>query len=230
MLTGEDYLVGLVEIGLDYTLPGERLTAVLSLDREDVEAGWSRLGQWNVGAGILLALLGTILLAWTLRSIRRPYEEIDAAVHGIILGDVHARIPFEFSEPQARSLGQSLSLMQSVLLGEPLPEEQEASSAWGRDLVIAAEEGSGGAASGHETVREEDMTESRDAYFQRLFGEFVAARRALGENPSTVSMGTFVERVVRTEMGLRKRLHCKAVRFRVEVKNGQVALVPIRVE
>lgn len=238
LVIGERYLVGPVEIGLDYAKPGEKLIAVLSVDRKNAERFYHGICFWIIVVGALVFLTGLILGTWMVRVSRRPYEAIDAAVHEIISGNLDHQIPFQFREELPSSLGQSLAVMRAVLLGEPLPEDQEMDQSWAEGLVVVGgdlsddvDEETGESLKGKpETLKEADLKESRTEYYQRVYREFLDARRKLGEDISAITFTSFVDRLVRTEKSLRERYECKTVRFRVEVKGRQVALIPIRIE
>ncbi len=238
LVTGERFLAGPVEIGVDYAKPGEKLIAVLSVDRKNAERFYHEICFWIIAVGVLIFLTGVVLATWMVRASRRPYEAIDASVHEIISGNFDYQIPFQFREELPSSLGQSLAVMRAVLLGEPLPEDQEMDQSWAEGLVVI-----GGDLSGDvdeetgeslkaepEAVKEADIKESRTEYYQRVYREFLDARRKLGEDISAITFTSFVDRLVRTEKSLRERYKCKGVRFRVEVKGKQVALIPIRIE
>jgi HAMP domain-containing protein len=237
VVVSDQYLVGPVEIALDYAKPGEQIVAALTLDRQNAERFHDGVCFLIILSGILVFLVGTVLMLWMTRASRRPFEEIDAAVHEIISGNLDHQIPFQFREEMPRSLGQSLSVMRAVLLGEPLPEDQETDQSWAAGLVVVGgdgpddvdEESGEGVADEPEIIQEKDLKETRTEYYQRVYKEFLAAKRQLGEDTSAITFTSFVDRLVRTEKSLRERFGCKSVRFRVELKNKQVALIPLRI-
>ncbi|MFH1531555.1 MAG: MXAN_5187 C-terminal domain-containing protein [Pseudomonadota bacterium] len=237
VVVSDQYLVGPVEIGLDYAKPGEQLVAALTVDRRNAERFYDGVCLWTILVGILVFLVGVVLMIWMTRASRLPYEEIDAAVHEIISGNLSHQIPFHFREELPNSLGQSLSVMRAVLLGEPLPEDQETDESWAAGLIVVGgdgpddvdEETGESLKAEPEIVKEKDLKETRTEYYQRVYKEFLDAKRQLGEDISTITFTSFVDRLVRTEKGLRERFGCKSVRFRVELKNKQVALIPLRI-
>jgi hypothetical protein len=127
--------------------------------------------------------------------------------------------------------------MKAVLLGLPLPEDQERDDSWAADLRVAGgEEFQVNAAeitdeeiAKIEEVAADQIKESATEYYRRLFREYVDARRGLGENVGNITYIKFVEKVAKTEKGLRERFGCKQVIFRVHVRDKQVALIPIKV-
>ena len=238
LVVSERYLVGPVEIGLDNARPGEGLVAVLSVDRKNATRFYDDICFWIILAGVLTFLVGVVLMIWMTRASRRPFEAIDAAVHEIISGNLDYQIPFHFHEELPNSLGQSLAVMRAVLLGEPLPEDKETDQSWAAGLIVVGDDGPDGIDEDTgeslqvepETLREKDLKESRTEYYQRIYKEFLAAKRTLGEDISAITFASFVDRLVRTEKSLKDRFGCKSVRFRVELKNKQVALIPLRIE
>jgi len=79
-----------------------------------------------------------------------------------------------------------------------------------------------GAARSHEL-----LAEPAEAYYRRLFREYVDARRRVGEAVDRVTYPAFVEKLARNERRLKDRLGCRNVRFEVAVRDEQVMLTPI---
>ncbi|MBM4370410.1 MAG: hypothetical protein FJ098_02065 [Deltaproteobacteria bacterium] len=240
LLEDERFVVGTLDVGVDDSKPGERLIAALTVDRKNATRFYDGVCLRILFAGVGVFLMGLLLMVWMIRASRRPYEAIDAAVHEVISGNLEHPIPFQFREELPSSLGQSLAVMRAVLLGEPLPEDRELDQSWAQGLIVVGGDGSQAAvdedtgevpmALEAPVVREKDLKETRTEYYQRIYKEFLAAKRSLGEDTSSITFASFVDRLVRTEKSLREKLQCKAVRFRVEVKNTQVALLPVRIE
>ena len=55
----------------------------------------------------------------------QPFEKIDSGVHEVIGGNFDYQFPFDYSEELPSSMAQSLNLMVAVLLGKPLPEDED---------------------------------------------------------------------------------------------------------
>jgi hypothetical protein len=63
-------------------------------------------------------------------------------------------------------------------------------------------------------------------YYKRVYTEYLAARRAVG-NPDEVSFEGFIAKLRVNEGKLKAQHQCKAVRFRVVTKDGKVTLKPV---
>ena len=181
---------------------------------------------------LLLFGIAFIILQFLTRRLRKPFEAIDQGIHEIIGGNFEYRFPFGFAEELPNSMAQSLSVMKAVLLCEPLPEEEETDNSWREELEVEAqamEESRGGGLAGIESISQAEITETKTEYYRRLFGEYVEARKSLGLDVAAVTYVRFIEKIARNEKALRDRFGCKQVLFRVELKENQVALIPLKV-
>ena len=70
-------------------------------------------------------------------------------------------------------------------------------------------------------------SEPEPDYLRRVYAEFVAARRALGENMVGVTFDGFRAKLRSSEVAMRAKLGCKAVRFKVQTRGDQVSLKPV---
>jgi len=113
--------------------------------------------------------------------------------------------PVEAAEPAGEA--------ESADLPEPPPRE-EPQQTLPEDRVSTAE---------HSAL----TAEPADSYYKRLFNEYVAARKENGEPTANITYEKFRDKLVRNEIGLRKKLGAKKVRFRVQTKAGKVSLKPI---
>jgi len=238
-----------VVMALDYIPEGVQVQAVLTVD---IPAAVNMFGTMKLILaimGVILFIIGIIVIQILLRSFTRPFEEIDKGIHEVIGGNFEYSFPFvHFKEELARSMAQSLSVMKCVLLGLPLPEDAERDDSWADNLRIAGEGikpagpplgGAGDSGPAHtpthvtpdeiEEIKSADFKESATDYFQRLFKEYVAAKQALGEDTANITYIKFVEKIAKTEKSLREKYDTKQVIFKVETKDKQVVLVPLKV-
>jgi hypothetical protein len=63
-------------------------------------------------------------------------------------------------------------------------------------------------------------------YYKRVFTEYVDARKQSG-SPEDVSFETFIAKLRVNEGKLKAQYNCRAVRFRVVMKDGKVTLKPV---
>jgi hypothetical protein len=221
---------------------GESLRAILTVDVEAAVSMFHTMKVVIVLLGILVFLVGMLILQLISRSFAKPFERIDAGVHEIIGGNFEYTFPFNFREELPRSMAQSLTIMKAVLLGLPLPEDQERDDSWASNLRIEGEAGETSSPPVDEETGEELETqaelgevnsdgikESATEYYRRLFREYTQAKQKLGEDTSKITYIKFVEKIAKTEKALREKYEVKQILLRVETKDTQVVLVPLKV-
>jgi hypothetical protein len=234
-----DFPIALVvPFNLDYIHEAESLMAVLTVNVDAAMSMHTTLKVILVLASALIFMIGAALIHILLRSFIKPFEAIEAGIHEVIGGNFEYTFPFTHREELPRSMAQSLTIMKAVLLGQPLPEDVEAAANWGVDIRGDSEEllaevaqpaESASGASAIETIAAAEVKESVTDYYRRLFKEYCDARQANGEDVSAITYVKFVEKLARTEKSLRDKYSCKQIRFRVEKKDKQIVLVPIKV-
>ena len=69
--------------------------------------------------------------------------------------------------------------------------------------------------------------EDEAAYSQRVYGEYVKAKQALGENVSNIPKDRFWQRLTGRADALVQKHGCRMVRFQVNTMNEQVVLRPV---
>jgi len=69
--------------------------------------------------------------------------------------------------------------------------------------------------------------EPEDAYYARVYAEYVAAKQAVGENVANIAQDKFVQRLKTNEQSLQKKHACRMVRFQVQTRGTQVNLKPV---
>ncbi len=218
------------------------LRVVVSQDLRSLAAAFGSARTTLFLIGLLVTILAVGVLVWLLRSFYQSFEVLDQGVHEVINGNLDYQFPFEFKEDLARGLGQSLNLMSLVLQGRPLPEEveeQEAGrSSWTSELQVldSGEAGPEWGESSRPTVAF-DLDAARtlaeepaDAYYKRIYSEFLDARRSIGLPTEGINYPKFLERLVHLEQGLKKKHRSPMVRFAVKTRNGTVVLDPIPIQ
>ncbi|MFT5430919.1 MAG: hypothetical protein ACI9OJ_001598 [Myxococcota bacterium] len=223
--------------GVAYGKKYQTLRVVLATER----ASWvGPLGTLQAvvplfGFGIFV--VGVILFWLLIRNHTKPYERIDAGIHEVINGNFDYEFPFDYSEELPSSMAQSLNLMMAVLLGKPLPEDEDTSSQSGwdgsglgpeiraagprpSDLVIETRP--------DKTPPPDFLQAPAESYYKQLYDAYQQAVNA-EEEAESITYVRFVEQLVRNERQLKSSLGCKNVRFKVVDRNGQVVLVPVPV-
>lgn len=229
-------------VPVDYSPDGEALRAILTVDIEAALGMFQTMKLVIILLGILVFLVGMLIIQLIARSFAKPFESIDAGIHEIIGGNFEYSFPFNFREELPRSMAQSLTIMKAVLLGLPLPEDQERDDSWASNLRVEGESEAGAVQPVDEDtgdlveaqtelgeVKADSIKESATEYYRRLFREYTEAKQKLGEDTSKITYIKFVEKVAKTEKALREKYDVKQIILKVETKDTQVVLVPLRV-
>lgn len=217
-----------------------KVLAALSLEGSRAAFATARLAI--LVAGLLLVVLGAVLLVAGIHHYDAGLESLYQGVHEVINGNHEYVFPTHQKDDVLRNLGTALNLMGMLAQGRPLVDEEADArpDAWtGTDswesvdgAVHALERGT---ADSDEELAADGVdvaalaAEPAEAYYRRLYAEFMAARRQAGVGEEGVTQHAFMVRVVNLEQKLKKRYGVPMVRFVVSVKGSDVVLVPVRV-
>jgi hypothetical protein len=174
-------------------------------------------------AGLVISILCIFLTA---RLILGPAEEIEQGVTEIINGN----IDYQFKPVGADfdGLANALNVMLARLLGRAEPGEEEyddqGNVIGGTSKVQLADAEPPSAADQQALAL---ANEPEADYYRRLYNEFVEAKRKSGDNVEGLNFDGFSAKLRMSEASLKKKYSAKAVRFRVQVKDGQVTLKPV---
>ena len=175
-----------------------------------------------LGAGALaIALLGLYLVH---RRLLAQVDSIELGVTDIINGNLDRT--FRPVGLELDGLANGLNVMLARLLGRPEPGEEEFDDD-GNPVVqgrVEFEEGDGTGAPDPDLAAL--AQESEPDYYKRVYTEYLAARRQSG-HPDEVSFENFIAKLKVNEGKLRAQYQCRAVRFRVVMKDGKVTLKPV---
>ncbi|MCA9531116.1 MAG: hypothetical protein KC543_13370 [Myxococcales bacterium] len=197
---------------------------------------------WLTGLGIIAIIVFGFLLA---NHFLRPLETIEEGVLAVINGDTNLRLDVESAE--LGGLAYRINQLINVFTGV---EEQDAegrtagTSEWApvgdveseAPATAAAAVGaspSAAATQGDDAPIDEPeaaaalAAEPEQSYYARLYREYVAAKKALGEDVSNVPEARFVQRIKGNEANLAQKHGCRMVRFQVQTRANQVILRPV---
>ncbi len=182
----------------------------------------------TIGSIILLVGLGSLILALlgialTARRILSQSDQLEVGIHEIINGNIDRT--FQPVGKELDGLANSLNVMLARLLGRPEPGEEEYDEEG--NLVTQASV----------AVDEEEMSPADSAavalakepepdYYKRVFQEYVSARKEVGES-GDVSYENFIAKLRLNESKLKRQYQCRAVRFKVIIKDEKVTLKPV---
>ena len=177
-------------------------------------------------------------------TIVRPIEEIEEGVLAVINGNTEVRL--DTKNADLGGLAYRINQLLNVFTGvsEAAAEEDDeqgpspaASSVDWKDTAFTDASGSGvltppsPPSGASEPIDDPQVAarlagEAEGAYYKRIFGEYAAAKRALGE-AFTVPEERFTQRLKGNEQALAQKHGVRAVRFLVQTQGGQVILQPV---
>jgi len=176
-----------------------------------------------VALGLLLVVIGGFLLG---NYISEPISELEDGLLAIINGQSGLRFQIEHDE-----LGGLVFRINSLLnawMGVPEdntddqgrpsqgPRAQDFQDALSVDESAVAEQTDPG-------VSVRLAAESADSYYERLFREYIAARRELGDPVDHITAESFRERIRENEREMAEK-HGRPVRFEVQLRNRAIIL------
>jgi len=231
-LGGRDYLAAALHLArfpsepLPDTYPPATAGAlVLMAPSEQAErVGIVKTFVLILGLGALaMALFGMYV---SNHRILNQVDQIELGVADVINGNLDRT--FRPVGDELEGLANGLNVMLARLLGRPEPGEEEFDEDGnpivpGRVEFEEAEEGARPAADPDLAALAE---EPEPDYYKRVFTEYVEGRRQTG-HPDEVSFENFIAKLRVNEGKLKAQYNCKAVRFRVVVKDGKVSLKPV---
>ena len=194
----------------------------------------------SVQLAIVLLGLGALVIALlammvTARMILAPAEEIEQGIAEIINGDVD--YTFKPAGVDFDGLANALNVMLARLLGRAEPSEDDLGDAseepgTGARVILADDGGLTATPVGGPTVTADPAlialaAEPEQDYYRRIFDEYAAAKTALGESVEGIVYEAFVAKLRLNEANLKKKYDSRAVRFRVQTRDGQVTLKPV---
>lgn len=235
--------------------PIERGVSVLVASNvENILAPYRNAKVTIVLVAIVTFLVLVMVLLLNIRSFFKEIEALYQGVHEVING----RLDYQFSEKGDEdilgSLGHSLNLAFIVAQGKEIPWDSadmelfgaisSPNPAWGG--VSAREDGVPDSVSEAENECPDPdfndpaiagldvgalFDEPAEAYYKRVHVEFLEARKSAGiEDESMMALQDFMRRLISLEQKLKKKRNCKAVRFVVSQREGEVILVPVNLK
>ncbi|HKQ70655.1 MAG TPA: hypothetical protein VJT73_15015 [Polyangiaceae bacterium] len=179
------------------------------------------------GLGVLLVCLGGFLLG---NYLSRPVEELEEGLLAILNGKTDLR--FEIEHAELGGLVFRLNSLLNQLMGvqeddtdeEGRPSRPPAASDFSDALAV--DERSVAAANVDAGLVASLKAEPADAYYGRLFREYITAKRSLGDPIDHITEASFVGRI-RSSEGEMSEKHGKPVRYRIETRGREVILIAV---
>jgi hypothetical protein len=178
-------------------------------------------------------------------SIVRPIEEIEEGVLAVINGNTELRL--ETSNPELGGLAYRINQLLNVFTGvsESMDDDDQGQAVrqqdWKDSAFSDAQPGAAGGAAGagvagatSEPIDDPQLAaklgaEAEDAYYKRIFAEYVAAKKEVGET-ITIPEDRFTQRLKGNETALAKKHEVKAVRFVVQKSGNKVDLQAVLIK
>jgi hypothetical protein len=136
---------------------------------------------------------------------------------------------FESPGRDFEGLANGLNVMIARLTGRPDPSDDELAEGGGGGVRWGGELSVDNQATGPQMSPENVAlaAEPEAEYFPRLFEEYMGARKQTGEGVEGLTLDDFMRKIRTNEQGLKQKYNCRAVRFKVVIKNKQTTLKPV---
>ena len=176
--------------------------------------------------GVLLVVVGGVLLG---NYLSQPISELEDGLLAIINGQQDLRFQIEHEE-----LG-GLVFRINSLLNELMGVAEDTTDEEGRPSRPPTASDFQEALSVDETsitgevdpdVAERLANEPASSYYRKLYEDFIAAKRQLGDPVAHIAEAAFVGRIQQSEQEIADK-HGRPVRYQVELRDGSVVLIAV---
>ena len=185
-----------------------------------------------VALGVLLVVIGGWLLG---NYIDRPINTLEEGLLAILNGQQDRR--FEMDHAELGGLAFRIDQLLNQLMGveedttdeEGRPSKAPTAADY-RPAMSVDEKKQAEAAGGGDVLDPAGVkrlaAEPPDAYYARLYGEYITAKRALGEDVSHITREAFVQRIKGMERDAQQK-HGRMVRYQVKATGREVVLIAV---
>jgi hypothetical protein len=180
--------------------------------------------------GLVLVILGGVLLG---NYVTRPINMLEEGLLGILNGQTDKRFELEHAE-----LG-GLAFRIDQLLNQLMGVEEDTSDAEGRvsqhsvnptaftDALEVDDKKMGQTGAGMDPATVQRLAaEPAAQYYARLYGEYISAKKALGEATDHISESAFAGRIQSMEQDAAQK-YGRPVRYQVHARNKEVVLLAV---
>lgn len=178
------------------------------------------------GLGLILVVAGGVLLG---NYISQPVSELEDGLLAIINGNSDLR--FQLEHEELGGLVFRINSLLNAMMGVPEDTTDEqgrpSTAPSGRDFqeALSVDEGSV-SDNADPAVVAALASESADQYYKRLYGEYISAKRKLGDPVDHITERAFLERIQGTEREMAQK-HGRPVRYQIQLRGNTVVLVAI---
>ena len=177
-----------------------------------------------IGFGIFVLVLVLIIMWAVAAHFVNAQDTLELGVNEVINGNLE--YTFDALE-EFEGMANALNVMLARLLGRPEPgEDEEGDSAWRADVIFVEDLGEAGEQA---DLARQLAGEPEDAYFNRIYQEYVEARRAAKLPVEGITPENLGQKLKANEAMLKAKHKCQMVRFVVASAGGKVSFKPIRI-
>ncbi len=220
-LQGEDYLA--IAGPLPLRLTDKRIGYVVLSSIDAAQEPLNRL-RWAIFLAGLIMLVLVLGGMWLVaKHFLAAEDKVELGVAEVINGNLD--YTFEAVE-EFEGLANGLNVMLARLLGRPEPGEEEDGDMTWRSDVITIDEMSNDPADA--ALANQLAAEPEDAYYSRVFQEYVDARRQLDLPIDGITLENLTQKLKANEGMLKAKHKCQGIRFVVRQNAGKATFKPIR--
>ncbi len=194
---------------------------MISLDDAMSSLGTVKIAILLLGLGALVISL--LALTLTSKRIIHQADEIELGINDVTNGNLE--MTFRHVGSELDGLANALNVMLARLLGRPEPGDEEYDE--NGNVIQSSKLSFDPNLSQSDSEAVALAQEPEPDYYKRLYGEYIEARKSVGESVEGVSFDSFVTKLRVNEANLKGKYQCSAIRFKVVVKNNGVTLKPV---
>jgi hypothetical protein len=178
------------------------------------------------GLGLILVVAGGVLLG---NYISQPVSELEDGLLAIINGNSDLR--FQLEHEELGGLVFRINSLLNAMMGVPEDTTDEqgrpSTAPSGRDFqeALSVDEGSV-SDNADPAVVAALASEAPDQYYKRLYGEYISAKRKLGDPVDHITERAFLERIQGSEREMAQK-HGRPVRYQIQLRGNTVVLIAI---
>lgn len=203
--------------------------AVVVAAPEQLVAGLNSL-PWSLVGLFALLLVMTIAAGFLLGGyIQKPIEEIEEGLLSILNGQTDKRFQLEHAELGGLAFRIDQLLNQLMGIEEDTSDNEGVVSNSSLRPPVAFDdvgEAADAPAEAEASLARRLGGEPADAYYTRVYREYVEAKRSIGEDASHISLDTFRQRIQGMEAEAQAK-HGRAVRYQVKRNGNEIVLLAI---
>lgn len=175
--------------------------------------------------GLLLVAVGGVLIG---NYFQRPVSELEDGLLAVINGKTDLR--FQIEHPDLGGLVFRINSLLNALMGVPedTTDDQGRQSVAPNPVSFDDVPMQDAGASASPEVAAALAAEPQDAYYHRLFNEYIAAKRQLGDSVDEITQAAFIAHIRNNEQQTAQRIG-RPVRYQVQIRDGAIALVAVPV-